>query len=108
MYLSTLQARSTASFSAGSLSDVSLLPEPSRPSLCPSFCPASAYQSLPALDRDCDQLDRELAELAHGVDTLYLQVTESLALFEIDWGGTNNHGRIHIVKSFQRAGAVGD
>ena len=104
MYLSTLQARSTASFSAGSLSDVSLPPEPGRPSLCP----ASAYQSLPALDRDCDQLDRELAELAHGVDTLYLQVTESLALLEIDWGGTNNHGRIHIVNSFQRAGAVGD
>ena len=61
-----------ATLSVGSMSNVSVFPEPRAASSKPSSM-LSYYKSLPALDQHHDQLDRELQHLSDSVDVLYQQ-----------------------------------
>ena len=67
----TFQAMS-ATLSVGSMSNVSVFPEPRAASSKPSSM-LSYYKSLPALDQHHDQLDRELQHLSDSLDVLYQQ-----------------------------------
>ena len=66
------QAMSATSISVGSMSNVSVLPEPGASSSKASSM-LSYYKSLPALDQQHDQLDRELQHLSDSLDVLYQQ-----------------------------------
>ena len=61
-----------ATLSVGSMSNVSVFPEPRAANSKPSSM-LSYYKSLPALDQHHDQLDRELQHLSDSVDVLYQQ-----------------------------------
>jgi len=61
-----------ATLSVGSMSNVSVFPEPRAANSKPSSM-LSYYKSLPALDQQDDQLDRELQHLSDSVDVLYQQ-----------------------------------
>ena len=61
-----------ATLSVGSMSNVSVFPEPRAASSKPSSM-LSYYKSLPALDQHHDQLDRELQHLSDSLDVLYQQ-----------------------------------
>ena len=63
---------SATSISVGSMSNVSVLPEPGATNSKASSM-LSYYKSLPALDQHTDQLDRELQHLSDSVDVLYQQ-----------------------------------
>ena len=63
---------STSTMMMGSGSNVSAIPDPFNTSLPPSSL-SSYYKSLPALDKQHDQLDKELRHLSESVDILYEQ-----------------------------------
>ena len=62
-----------ATLSVGSMSNVSVFPEPRAASSTKPSSMLSYYKSLPALDQHHDQLDRELQHLSDSVDVLYQQ-----------------------------------
>ena len=87
-----------ATLSVGSMSNVSVFPEPRAASSKPSSM-LSYYKSLPALDQHHDQLDRELQHLSDSLDVLYQQEDSEIEFLDsfIDYDDIsldNGNGRL--------------
>ena len=86
------QAMSTSTMMMGSVSNVSAIPDPFNTSLPPSSL-SSYYKSLPALDKQHDQLDKELRHLSESVDILYEQEDNEIEFLDsfIDYDDISVH-----------------
>ena len=87
---------STSSMMMGSVSNVSVMPDPFPSIQQNSSTMSSYYKSLPALDKHFDQLDRELQQLSDSVDVLYQQEDSEINFLDsfIDYDDISVHNGI--------------